>query len=111
MHDSARVCDEMSGILHANVSGLHLNISAFLFECAVSHFAKDELIRAVACTLSPVPPGLPSIAVHGFPLNWSVFNPGAPPPSCLWQPKFPAWSQQAKLCCFGFYRTVRVHSH
>lgn len=35
---------------------------------------------------------------------------GSPPP-CLSQPKFPPWSQQAKLCCFGFYRTVRVHSH
>lgn len=60
MHDSAHVCDEMSGILHVNVNGLHPNISAFLFECAVSRFASDELIRAVACTLSPVPPGLPS---------------------------------------------------
>lgn len=25
--------------------------------------------------------------------------------------KFLRWSQQAKLCCFGFCRTVRVHSH
>lgn len=68
MHDSAHVCDEMSGILHVIVSGLHPNIPAFLFECAVARFANDELIRAVACTLSPVPPGLPSIAVHGLEL-------------------------------------------
>lgn len=116
MHDLAHVCDEMSGILHVNVSGLHPNISAFLFERAVACFAA-ELIRAVACTLSPVPPGLPSVAVHGLPLIWSVFKPQSwppregSPPSCRSQAKFPPWSQQAKLCCFGFYRTVRVHSH
>lgn len=78
------------GVLHGNVSGLHPSPPASLFECAVSCFANEELVRAVACTLSPVPPGLPSSAVHGLPLNWSVFKaqsrrPGGrgSPPSCL----------------------------
>lgn len=54
------------------------------------------------------------------PVNWYVLKPQLrvvsvrkekgshplPPAS-----KFLRWSQQAKLCCFGFCRTVRVHSH
>lgn len=60
VHETARhCCDRKSVILHVNVGGLHKNVSVFLFDCAVNCFAYDELIRAVACTLSSVPPGLP----------------------------------------------------
>lgn len=52
-------CDRTSVLLHVNVSGLPQNTIPFVFEYVVLCFADDELIGAVACTLSSVPPGLP----------------------------------------------------
>lgn len=53
-----------------------------------------------------VPPGLPSIAVHGLPLNWSVFNRGgrgrASPLSRLSQPQISSVVTAGETVLFWF---------
>lgn len=112
-------CDGKSVVLHVNVSGLHRKLSSFvLFVFLLMTSCLGSGMHRITC---PARLALDCcawvhislVSVYSCSLNceWSQwvrargFCP-LPPAS-----KFLRWSQQAKLCCFGFCRTVRVHSH
>lgn len=112
-HTHTGACSRLVSVVRCvlHVGGLHPNTSAFGVERAVSCSANDQLTRAVACTLSPVPPGLPSIAVHGLPLNWSVFKAqwrrrpggrGESPPSCVPRPQISSVVTAGETVLFWF---------